>query len=364
VHVVYTDHLVGLVAAAEAAAARLALAPEDRVGALGTAARREIARLSVRLDASPLDDATADRVDAKGPPPAVTLPAATGGGAGSGWARALKLEGLATQDVAAREYANLLDAYDAEPSLAADLFDAPLATLQRLHGLVTQGLVAPEAVGRPRTTDQAVHDGAQGWVVYHPPPPEALPALLDGLAGWLGHGSATMPAVVVAGIVQGRLLEWHPFEAANGRVARAASRLVLRARGVDPQGLAVVERRLAADPAGYYAEIAATIRRRGDLAPWLERYAEAVLAGLRAAARAAGVAPAAAAPDRAVAVLAGLSAGGLTLGAYARQAGVSRETAAADLRALEACGLVALVPGSRGLRYAPAEPATIAPDGS
>jgi Fic family protein len=357
----YSDHLVGLVDEAAATAARIAVAPPDSLAAEALRAKRDTARLSARLDASPLDDATAGAVDAGmwtwpagGPRAGQTLTGEAEERAG-GWATALKLDAMPTQQVAAVEYANLLACYDAEAELAAQLFQAPLTVLTTLHGLICQGLVAPQVVGRPRRSIQAVHDGAQGRVIFNTPDPRAVPRLLDGLVEWLGAtgspGSAGLPTLVVAGVVHERLLEWQPFEAGNGRLARAAARLVLRARGLDPAAVAVPERTLAADPGGYHSEVAATVRRRGDLGPWLEWHAEAVVEGLTSAARrlAAGNSPVS---PRAVEMAGGMAPGAtVTLGEYAAKTGLSRETAAADLRALVSAGTLRRYPRTRGLRF-------------
>jgi hypothetical protein len=354
--IAYTDHLVGLVGRVEAAAARIAAADPDRRAGLAAAARREAALRSARLDGSPLTEETAAAVDerlAAGEAPVAEARATTGDAdARLGWAAALGLDGMRTQDVAALEYANLLAVTAAEDDLARELLQRPLDALARLHGLLCSGLVAPEVIGRPRRTEQAMHDGAQGLVLYTAPPVDRVPALLAGLGAWLGDASAGLPGVVVAGIVHERLLEWLPFEAANGRLARAAARLVLRARGIDVDGIAVPERHLAGDPLGYYGEVAATIRRRGDLGPWLERSAEVTCAALEEAAELVDPRPAPALPARARALADALPSGAaVTLREHAERAGVRREAALADIRALERAGALVLEPRSRGLRW-------------
>ncbi|HWB70786.1 MAG TPA: hypothetical protein VG452_01085, partial [Egibacteraceae bacterium] len=201
--VTYSDHLVSLIAQAEVAAARVAGAEPQRRARLATTARRESARLSARLDASPLEDAAADAVDAReraglsvapdlGPPSfaarSPATPATASPSSGGGWALAFKLEGMPTQEMAATEYANLLASFDLEAELADWFFERPLQALRTLHARVCAGLVDPEAIGRWRRTAQAVHAGAQGRVIYHAAHPQALPGLLAGLAAWLGGG--------------------------------------------------------------------------------------------------------------------------------------------------------------------------------
>lgn len=356
----YTDHLVALVAEVSADAARIAAADPAARSDAADAAARERARLSLRLDASPIDDETAEAVDRGAWQRPAQLPAADAVRSG-GWASALKLDGMATQDVAAVEYANLRAAHAAEASLAEALTEEPLETLARLHGHICEGLVAPDVIGRPRRTAQAVHDGAQGRVIFNAPDPDLLPGLLQELAAWLRGGptprgqhpgSMALPAVVVAGIVAERLLEWQPYEAANGRVARSAAAIILRARGADPYALAVPERVFARQPGRYVGEIAATQRRRADLTPWVEYTAEAVAAGLRTAVATLSAGPPIQPAERAEKNAAEIPEGAtVTVTEYATRFATSRETALADLTTLAAAGRMTRDPGTRGMRF-------------
>ena len=353
IRVPYTAYLVALVAEASTAAGRLIDLEPDRRAAMAAQSRRDVARYSARLDGSPLDDATAAAVDdGTWTPPADVVAVQHVGG----WAEALRLEGMATSDVAGVEYSNLLAADDLQPELAHDFFDRPLEALAALHAVICRGLVDADVAGRFRTTVQAVHDGAQGRVVYNAPDPLALPDLMAELQAWLRgdgqEGSAAYPAPVASAMVHELLLQWQPFEAANGRLARAAARLVLRARGMDPDGLAVPERWWAADPGGYYAEVAATIRRRGDLGPWAERSVEALAAALEDAADSAHAAPETTPDPRAITAAEQLGPGeSITVADYAVAHGVSRETAWRDLRTLAVAGVVVREPKSLGRRF-------------
>lgn len=348
----YTHHLVSLVEQVAALAGRLVDLTDHQRAPLVDAARRDTARLSARLDGSPLTPPTLEAVEGGGwerPEAPVTA------GRAGGWASALRLDVMDTQDVAAIEYDNLRMAYDAEPQLAEQLFDAPLETLAGLHGFICQGLVEPDVIGRPRRTEQAVHDGAQGMVIFNAPDHESLPALLSGLQRWLrgegGEGSASYPGPVVAAIVHERLLQWQPFEAGNGRLARAASRLVLRARGTDLHGVAVCERSWAGDPAGYYGEVAATMRRRDDLGPWVERHLESLLTALTETVSAVRQ-PVRPPSSRATSLLQQLRPGeAITVAEYAERHGVSRETAWRDLQDLMIAGQVTREPRTLGRRF-------------
>ncbi len=312
------------------------------------AAQRMAARLSVTLDASPLDSATAAAVDRGelGEP-------SRGAGErnGAGWAAALRLDGMPTVEIAALEYRGVRAAQAEESDMASRFFDEPLATLERAQRLVASGLLADERLGTLRRTSRAVHDGAQGKVIFHAPPPGQLPDLLTQLDRWIRSASGRQPPLVIAGFVHARLLQWRPFEAGNGRVARIASRVALRATGGDPWGLAVPERSWAAAPLRYAVEIAATIRRRSDLRPWNELAGEAVVDSLERSARASHMLPG----DVDARVLhAGTSLGAgdmVTVPELAAATGLDRAAALRQCNRLCWTGLLRREFGSRGLRY-------------
>lgn len=97
---------------------------------------------------------------------------------------------------------------------------SPLQAFARLHTLAGKGVVDDADLGRPRDA--------------------ASSARLTDLARLL-VAPTEAPALVVAAVVHAELASVAPFESHNGIVARAAERLVLVARGVDPKSLVVPE---------------------------------------------------------------------------------------------------------------------------
>jgi hypothetical protein len=134
---------------------------------------------------------------------------------------------------------------------------APRQALARLHALAAADLAGADELGRPRP---------------------GTAERLDVLAAVLAATSA--PAVVVAGIVHGEILGLDAFAPASGVVARAAVRLTLIERGLDPKSLVVVEaghRELRAD-----YDSALEAYRTGTaagIAQWLGHQADALVAG-------------------------------------------------------------------------------------
>ncbi|MCV7029212.1 oxidoreductase [Mycobacterium sherrisii] len=98
---------------------------------------------------------------------------------------------------------------------------APLQALARLHMLAAADLADDDHLGRPRA------DAEVG---------PRLALLAD-----IVSGRSQVPAPVIAAVAHGELLTLKPFGSADGVVARAASRLVTIATGLDPHGLGVPE---------------------------------------------------------------------------------------------------------------------------
>jgi Fic family protein len=136
----------------------------------------------------------------------------------------------------------------------------PLQALARLHTLAAAGTVPDDQVGRPRSAAAAAR----------------LHEVADLLAG-------DRPALVTAALVHAELATSAPFGSADGLVARAAERLVLVARGVDPKSLVVPEAGHLALRAAYESGL----RRYADggrpgLHAWLLHCASAYAAGAEA----------------------------------------------------------------------------------
>ena len=97
----------------------------------------------------------------------------------------------------------------------------PLQALAKLHALAAADLVEEQQLGRPRQQPEVA-------------------ARLDLLTGLVTGGSA-VAAPVLAGVAHGEMLTVAPFGSSDGVVARAVSRLVTMATGLDPHGLGVPE---------------------------------------------------------------------------------------------------------------------------
>jgi hypothetical protein len=131
---------------------------------------------------------------------------------------------------------------------------APRQVLARLHVLAARDAVPAADLGRPaRGADR-----------------------LAALAG-LVAGNDRTPPLLLAAVVHAELLTLRPFAGPVGLVARAAARLVLAGRGLDPRGLVPVEvGHLAREPEYVGAAGAYATGTRDGVRAWLRHYAAAV----------------------------------------------------------------------------------------
>jgi Fic family protein len=142
---------------------------------------------------------------------------------------------------------------------------APRQVLARLHTLAATDVVPASALGRP---------------VADPAVAARLDALADLVSAPVGSGGTAAPAVIVAAIVHGELLSMRPFGAADGLVARAAGRLTLVARGLDPKAVSVPEAGHLARAPEYQGALGAYATGTPDgVRSWLRHYGKAVALG-------------------------------------------------------------------------------------
>jgi len=230
--------------------------------------------------------------------------------------------------------------------------------LVTLHARLTQGLVAPERAGMLRGGPRVVHDASVGRVLFFPTDTALLPGAWDGLLRQMtgsgaGGAAARLPAAVRAGTLHLELLRHQPFDAANGRLARAAGRLALLADDLMPAGLGAPDVVLAEDPLGYHEEVGASLRRR-DATHWIERLLEAQGHALQRATGALRGGAAGAATGSTEGPVAALPAGlpdAFTLGDVVELVGMALADARAQCSTWVVSGQALRVIGSSGLRF-------------
>ena len=162
------------------------------------------------------------------------------------------------------------------PRLVEVVGRAPLQAISRLHAVVSAGFVADDVRGRLRTGDDADDPLRLGSRTVALESSRRMTALASALTS-----GTTAPALVVAAIAHAEIAVTLPFAWGSGLVARSMTRLLLAARGVDPDGITVPEAGLFAAGRSTYAEALrgyATGTAEG-VGAWLVLHAETVRVG-------------------------------------------------------------------------------------
>jgi Fic family protein len=141
---------------------------------------------------------------------------------------------------------------------------------RRLVGGVRGHAAAP---GEYRKVQNYVVNRGTREVIYTPPPPAEVPALMTDLVTWL-RGRRSESPVLVAGIAQFQLVHIHPFVDGNGRSARLLSTLCLYRSGYDFKRLFSLSEFYDRDRPAYYRAIQSVRETGMDLTGWLEYFAE------------------------------------------------------------------------------------------
>jgi hypothetical protein len=139
---------------------------------------------------------------------------------------------------------------------------SPVQAIARMHALAAAGSVADEDLGRP----------------VNPAGVARLAALAEMLTQ-----ETVAPGLVVAALVHAEITSAGAFSSHNGMVGRAAERLMLVSKGVDPASVTVPEAGHAAQPEAYRAALAGYASGRPNgVHQWLLYSAQAFTRGAEA----------------------------------------------------------------------------------
>ena len=146
--------------------------------------------------------------------------------------------------------------------------------IRDIHKKLVEGVRGGEGQpGQYRKVQNYVSNSRTGAVVYTPPPPGDVPALMHELVTWLGAASEVHP-VLVAGLAQFQLVEIHPFVDGNGRCSRLLSTLCLFRSGYDFKRLFTLSEYYDRDRAKFYRALQSVRERELDLTGWLEFFVD------------------------------------------------------------------------------------------
>lgn len=146
--------------------------------------------------------------------------------------------------------------------------------IREIHKRLVQGVRGGTAnPGTYRVVQNYVMNSLTREIIYTPPPPGDVPALMAELVAWL-NGVQDVHPVLVSGIAQFQLVHIHPFVDGNGRTSRLLSTLCLYRAGYDFKRLFTISEYYDRDRSAFYAAIQ-NVREQGmDLTGWLDYFVD------------------------------------------------------------------------------------------
>jgi Fic family protein len=128
------------------------------------------------------------------------------------------------------------------------------AEIQTIHGLV---LVGRRRATPYRSRQNVIRDSGSGRIVYLPPEPQDVPALMSDLIGWVNREIAAklQPIPVIAALAHYQFATVHPYLDGNGRTARLLATLILRRAGFGLQGIYSLDEHYANNLRAYYSAL-------------------------------------------------------------------------------------------------------------
>ena len=140
-----------------------------------------------------------------------------------------------------------------------------------LHAKMTKDLLPSVRSGKYRNVQNFIVN-AKSQVIFTPPAPRKVPALMRELMSWAKE--ADEHPIIRSAIFHHQFVAIHPFVDGNGRVARAALQWFLWEKGLDPLYTLGLDEFFAQDRAKYYDMIQQTHEMDGDYTYWVDYVAQ------------------------------------------------------------------------------------------
>ena len=169
-----------------------------------------------------------------------------------------------------RELLNYRDAFNLVSDYLGSGEPVTEGLIREIHQRLVKGVRGGAAQpGSYRTIQNFVANSRTREVIYTPPSPAEVPALMRELVEWLRADTDIHP-VLVAGIAQFQLVHIHPFVDGNGRASRLLSTLCLYRSGYDFKRLFTLSEFYDRDRGAFYAALQRVREQGMDLTGWLQ----------------------------------------------------------------------------------------------
>lgn len=127
--------------------------------------------------------------------------------------------------------------------------------VRTIHSLVMSG---KSRASRYRDGQNVIRDSRTNRIVYMPPEPKDVPAMMRELVQWINNSinEGEIPVPVVAALAHYQFATIHPYFDGNGRTARLLTNLILHRNGYGLNGIYSLEEYYADNLSDYYGSLA------------------------------------------------------------------------------------------------------------
>jgi cell filamentation protein, protein adenylyltransferase len=168
-----------------------------------------------------------------------------------------------------QELLNYRDAFNLVSDYLRDASSITENLIRKIHKKLVQGVRGGEGQpGKYRTVQNCIVNSRTEEIIYMPPGPGDVPALMQQFVQWLNENTDIHP-VLVAAISQFQLVHIHPFIDGNGRTSRLLSTLYLYQNGYDFKRLFTISEYYDRNKIAFYNAIQSVRENDMDLTSWL-----------------------------------------------------------------------------------------------
>ena len=149
--------------------------------------------------------------------------------------------------------------------------------IKEIHKELVKGVRGGRAKpGRYRDIQNYVGNALTGEIIYMPPKPKAVPALMKDFVEWINQETEIHP-VLKSGIIQFQFVHIHPFVDGNGRTSRLLCAFCLYKSDYDFKRLFSLSEYYDKDRRGFYGAIQSVRESGMDMTFWLEYFVQGLL---------------------------------------------------------------------------------------
>ena len=149
--------------------------------------------------------------------------------------------------------------------------------IKKIHKELVKGVRGGSAgPGKYRKIQNYIGNAVTKEIIYIPPKPEEVPALMTNFVEWINQVSKIHP-VLKSGIIQFQFVHIHPFIDGNGRASRLLCALYLYKSDYDFKKLFSISEYYDKDRKNFYQAIQSVRKNNMDMTCWLEYFVKGFL---------------------------------------------------------------------------------------